>query len=145
MTRFLVDTNVFVYARGSAHAYREPCRALLRAARDGALALEASVELVQEFAHLLLRRGVDRVAALDEVQEVRGQCRLHAFDTDVLNRVTRLLAAHQGLGVRDAVHGATAVQAGIPAIISTDRGFDVVDDLTRLDPITHLERLTSSN
>jgi predicted nucleic acid-binding protein len=141
VTRYLIDTNVFVYARGTDHPYRMPCRTILRSARDGALTLEASVEVVQEFAHLLLRRGVDRVAALEEVAEVRAQCRLHAFDVDVLNEVTRLLAEQPTLGVRDAVHAATAVQAGIPAIITTDRVFDRLRGLTRLDPIADRDQL----
>lgn len=140
MTRYLIDTNIFVYARGVEHRYREPCRDVLRAARDGAVALEASVEVAQEFAHLLLRRGVDRLAALEEVAELRDQCRLHAFDVEVWRLVTRLLAEHSQLGVRDAVHAATAVRAGISAIVSTDRVFDGVADLLRIDPLTHRER-----
>lgn len=135
MTRYLVDTNVFVYARGTNHPYRLPCREILHAAGAQALVLEASVEVVQEFTHLLLRRGIDRGAALEEADEVRGQCRLHAFGTEVLGFAIGLLADHQQLGVRDAVHAATALHAGIPAIISTDRIFDGLDTLTRIDPI----------
>ncbi|MGH3613696.1 MAG: hypothetical protein ACRDRK_14115 [Pseudonocardia sp.] len=59
MTRFLFDTTVFLYARGREHQYRESCRTLVRLSEDGALAGEASVELVQEFAHVLRRRGLD--------------------------------------------------------------------------------------
>jgi uncharacterized protein len=140
VTRYLIDTNIFVYARGMEHRYRQPCRDVLRAAGDGAVTLEASVEVAQEFTHLLLRRGVDRLAALEEAAELRDQCRLHAFDVEVWRGVTRLLAEHPHLGVRGAVHAATAAQAGIPAIISTDRVFDEVADLLRIDPLTHRER-----
>lgn len=142
MTRYLVDTNVFVYARGGDHPYRSPCRDVLMTAADGALTLEASVELIQEFTHLLLRRGIDRADALDEAHEVRSQCRLHAFDVEVLGVASRLLADHDDLGVRDAVHAATAMHAGIAAVISTDRVFDQVAGLTRIDPIDDRARLT---
>lgn len=134
MSRYLADTSLFVYARGRQHPYREPCRAVLRAARDGLIDLEASVEVVQEYAHLLLRRGVDRSAALDEAAEVRGQCRLHPFGLDVLREVMALLRRHPALGVRDAVHAATAVHAGLPAILSTDRVFDGISAIVRVDP-----------
>lgn len=134
MNRYLVDSNVFLYARGKDHYYREACRAVLAAAARRQVVLEASVEAVQEFAHVLLRRGVDRSSAIDEVHEVRSQCRLHSFDADVLAQAVSLLRAYDGLGVRDAVHAATAVNAGLSAIVSADQVFDTIDEVTRVDP-----------
>lgn len=134
MNRYLVDTNIFLYARGQDHPYREPCRAVLRAAGDTRIILESSVELGQEFAHVLLRRGIDRASALEEVDEVRGQCRIHAFDAQVLARTSALLREFETLGVRDAVHLATALQAGITRILSTDRAFDHIPSVQRVDP-----------
>ena len=135
MTSYLVDTNVFLYARGAEHPYQEPCRAVLAAARDGVMTLEASVEVVQEFTHVLLRRGIGRADALEEALEMRSQCRLHAFDDEVLEMAMRLLADHPALGMRDAVHAATAVSAGLGSMVSTDRVFDGVAGLRRIDPI----------
>lgn len=134
MNRYLVDTNIFVYARGREHPYREPCRALLRAAGDGLIQLDGSVEVVQEFTHLLVRRGLDREQVLAEAREVRSQYRLHAFDEDVLRTVLTLLANYTELGVRDAVHAATALRAGITQIVSADHVFDAVGEVTRVDP-----------
>lgn len=134
MSRYLLDTNVFVYARGLDHPYREPCRAVLRAARAGHIQAEASVEVVQEFTHLLLRRAVDRTQALEEAAEVRGQVRLHAFDADVLQRALSLLGRYSDLGARDAVHAATALEAGVGGIVSVDRVFDSLSELDRIDP-----------
>lgn len=134
MTRFLIDTNVFVYARGHEHPCREPCRAVLRAALDGLIELEASVEVVQEYAHLRLRRGSDRETALDEADEVRSLCQLHPFGLDVLRQALRLLRRYRDLGVRDAVQAATAMHAGLPAILSTDRVFDRIEEVVRVDP-----------
>jgi hypothetical protein len=134
VNHYLVDTNVFLYARGKDHPYRDPCRAVLRAAGDRHLILEASVEIVQEYAHVLLRRGVDRSSALEETDEVRSQCRLHAFDNAVLTHATRLLRKYEALGVRDAVHAATAVHAGLPRLLSADRVFETLEEITRVDP-----------
>lgn len=135
MTRVLVDTNVFLYARARAHDYREPCRAVLRAAADGSIRLEASVEVVQEFAHVLTRRGVDRPSAVVQANEVSAQCLLHAFDGDVLARALSLVADHPTLGMRDAVHAATALGADIEHVVSADRVFDGVEGITREDPL----------
>lgn len=134
MSRYLLDTNVFIYARGRSHPYRDPCRSVLRAGRSGQIQPEASVEVVQEFAHLLLRRAVDRAQALEEAAEVRGQCRLHAFDGDVLQRALSLLGHYPDLGARDAVHAATALETGIGRIVSVDRAFDSLTGLDRIDP-----------
>ncbi|CAN5266152.1 hypothetical protein BH23ACT9_BH23ACT9_14520 [soil metagenome] len=133
-SRLMIDTTIFLYARGAAHPYRQPCRQVLVAARDGAITLDASVEIVQEYTHVLLRRAIPRASALDEADEVARQCRLHPFDSIVLTRSLALLRSHADLGVRDAVHAATALTVGIDQIISTDRVFDTIDDLTRLDP-----------
>lgn len=135
MNRLLIDTDVFLYARGGQHDYREPCRAILRGAAGHQVRLEASVEIVQEFAHVLVRRGIDRSSAVTEAEEVRAQCLLHPFDDDVLSRALALVGGHEALGVRDAVHAATALGAGIDAVVSADRVFDGVEGVTRIDPI----------
>lgn len=135
MRRCLVDTNVFLYARGREHEYREPCRTILTGARTGRVGLIASVELVQEFAHVLLRRGVPRADALDQAEEVRAQCDVRAFDDRVLAEAMRMLRPHSGLDVRDAVHAATAVLAGVQEVLSTDRAFDALGEVRRLDPL----------
>lgn len=135
MTRVLIDTNVFLYARGRAHDHRDPCRAVLRAAAQGSVRLEASVEVVQEFTHVLIRRGIDRSSAVIQAQEVGAQCLLHAFDEDVLARALALVAANPTLGMRDAVHAATALGTDIEHVVSADRVFDSVEGITRVDPL----------
>lgn len=135
VNRYLVDTNVFLYARGKDHPYRAPCRAVLRVARDKKLVLEGSIEVVQEFSYVLLQRGLDRSSALEEADEVRSQCRqLHAFDIDVLAQAIILLRTYEQLGVRDAIHGATAMRAGLTSILSADSVFDALDEVNRVDP-----------
>jgi predicted nucleic acid-binding protein len=141
VTRYLVDTNVFVYARGMEHRYRAPCRAILEAAQERAIWLEASVEMVQEFTHILLRRGIARPAAVEEAEDVRAQCRLHDFDSGVLSEALRLLRDHDALGVRDAVHAATAVRADLEAVISADTAFDALENPRRVDPLVLAEQL----
>lgn len=143
MRRCFVDTNVFLYARGGEHPYREPCRTVLRAARDGRIALDASVEVVQEFAHVLLRRGLRREDTIEEATEVRAQCQMHDFDTGVLSETLRLLRRHPDLDVRDAVHAATVLRADVNEIISVDVAFDAVDGVRRLDPIGLADHLTT--
>ncbi|MGH3754801.1 MAG: type II toxin-antitoxin system VapC family toxin [Pseudonocardiaceae bacterium] len=139
--RFLYDTSVFVYARGAEHEYREPCRAVVRLAGQGVLAGEASVELVQEYAHILRRRGLGGADVREQARDVAALCRLHDFAEEDLRLALNLVATHQKLRVRDAVHAATALRRGISIILSADQDFDDIAGLERLNPHDAVRRL----
>lgn len=145
MTRFLCDTAVFVYARGTEHPFREPCRDLVRLAQQGLLRGEASVELVQEYAHILRRRGLDGVTVRDQSRDVAATCFLHDFTEADLRLALNLVATHPSLSMRDAVHAATALHRGIGVIVSPDRDFDGLPGLERVDPHDAVRRLAHSN
>lgn len=125
----LVDASVFLYAIGADHELKAPCRAVL--AHPG-LELHASVELVQEVVFHRMRVG-DRSSSVAAARLVADACELHAFDADVLGRALSLIA-EGSIGGRDAVHAATAVAAGIGAIVSPDGDFDGIPGLVRIDP-----------
>lgn len=131
----LLDTAVFVYAVGGEHRYREPCRALLDRVGDGDLTASISVELVQEFTHVQLRRGGDRAGALRLSAIVAHTGRLIAFEPGDVPTMLDLLGRHPRLDSRDAVFAATALNRGLEAIVSPDRAFDGIDGLRRLDPV----------
>ena len=125
----LVDASGFRYALGGEHELRSPCREVL--ANQG-LELHASVELVQEVAFHRMRRGY-RADAVAVARLVADSCQLHDFDAGVLRRALSLIA-EGGVGGRDAVHAATALEAGISVIVSPDPEFDGIDGLSRIDP-----------
>jgi predicted nucleic acid-binding protein len=134
MRRVLFDTTVFVYAQGRAHPYMSACRRIVEDIRSGAIEGEASVDLVQEFAHVALRQMPRRDEALALVREVSEMCALHDFNVTDLPLVMTLLDTHPQLGARDAVFAATALNRGIEAILSADRDFDGIPGLERIDP-----------
>ncbi|MGH3941451.1 MAG: type II toxin-antitoxin system VapC family toxin [Pseudonocardiaceae bacterium] len=144
MIRFLYDTSIFVYARGAEHEYREPCRAVIRLAEQGLLFGEASVELVQEYAHILRRRGLGGADVREQALDVAAMCLLHDFTEDDLRLALNLVATHPALRVRDGVHAATALRRGISVILSADRDFDGISGLECLDPHDALRRLVPS-
>ncbi|MGI8946257.1 MAG: type II toxin-antitoxin system VapC family toxin [Thermoleophilaceae bacterium] len=134
MTRFLFDTGVFVYAVGALHPYRDPCREVIRRARKGELRGEASADLLQELAHQRFRRTGDRDQAVETAKAVAALCRLHELRPRDAVRGLELYRSHERLGARDAVFAAVALGREIGAILSTDRAFDVVAGLERVDP-----------
>ncbi|MEX2619915.1 MAG: type II toxin-antitoxin system VapC family toxin [Egibacteraceae bacterium] len=133
--RALIDSAVFVYAVGTDHPYREPCRRLVEALGQDALQGEASVEAVQELLHQRVRRTGDRAGATRLARCVAGLCPLHDVTVADLRTALELFARHDRLQARDAIHAATAVNRGIPVIISPDRDFDGLAHLQRVDPV----------
>lgn len=101
-------------------------------AQSGELRLHASVEVIQEFVFHRIRIS-DRELALEEAADLAALITLHDFDRDVLDESLRLMRTTPVRG-RDAVHAATAIMHGLTDIVSTDRAFDAVPGLTRLDP-----------
>lgn len=143
MTRFLFDTAVFLYAIGADHPYREPCRRLVSLAAEGQIHGEASVEMIQEFVHVRCRRKGDRQQAVREAADIALFCKLHDLTETDLRRALRLFKSVEALGMRDAIHAATALNRGLDLIVSPDRGFDNVPGLARIDPTEAEARLAS--
>jgi predicted nucleic acid-binding protein len=132
--RFLFDTSVFLYALGGEHSYREPCRAILLEMRGRRLAGEVSIELIHEFAHVRCRRGRSRSDAAESARDIAGVCPSHAVVRSDIERALDLWSEHESLDMRDAIFAAQALNREIDAIVSSDRGFDGIDGLERIDP-----------
>ncbi len=133
MTVF-IDTAVVMYAAGTDHPLRSPCRAMVRAIGDGRPDAVTNSEVVQE----ILRR----YSAIGRRQEgiALATATLDLF-TPVLpvthalvRRVPGLMERHPDLSARDAIHVATCLHEGIGEIVSPDRAFDGVPGLRRIDP-----------
>jgi len=132
--RFLYDTSVFIYALGGEHRYRGPCRAIMNDGERGRLAAEASVELIHEFAYVRRRQGVTRDEAAESAQAIAEACPLHPVSAIDMELALFLWCKHEQLDMRDAIFAAQALNRGIDAILSPDRGFDGIPGLERIDP-----------
>ncbi len=129
----VLDTTVLVYAVGDDHALRDPARALLAAAADGALRATTTPEVIQEFAHVRARRR-DRAeaAALAESYADLLSPLLEVGEAD-LREGLRVFERAEALGAFDAVLAAVALRAGATALVSADRSFATVRRLAVLD------------
>lgn len=106
----------------------------MQLASEGALHGEASVELVQEFLHVRHRRTGNRASAASEARWVAALCTLLPVDLPDLTLAVSLFESVDGLGPRDAVRAATALNQGIDAFLTADTAFDGVPGLERIDP-----------
>ncbi len=134
MRRFLYDTSIFVYALGGEHRYKEPCREVVRRAAIGDLQGEASGDLLQELVHQRARRTGDRRGAAAVARKVAKLAWWRPVEPNDVQRGIDLFVAHTDLDARDAVFAAVAINRGIDAILSTDRAFNKIDGLERIDP-----------
>lgn len=129
-----LDASVLLYAAGRPHPLREPCRAALRAALERGIALITDAEVLQEILHRYT--SIDRLdaartvyrSAVDLCDEVLSVGEAHTA------RALELLLEHPELSARDALHAATMEDRGIVRILSTDRDFDALIHLRRLEP-----------
>ncbi|MCL4422333.1 MAG: type II toxin-antitoxin system VapC family toxin [Actinobacteria bacterium] len=128
----LLDTTVLVYALGADHQLRAPARALLELVRDGQVQATATVEVVQEFAHVRARRQGRDEATARAKQYALGLSPLAMPDRVDLLRGLDLFRDLEGLGPFDSVLAATALDRAW-ALASADRSFAQVGGLRFLD------------
>jgi predicted nucleic acid-binding protein len=130
----LLDTNVFIYARGRDHPYRSACRAILETALVDPAAFNIDVETTQELMDVYTRRG-ERTRAARTVTDLFSLFPdPFAITRAETEEAARLLGKHGGLSPRDAIHAAVALGRGLEGIVSTDRAFDRITGLRRFDP-----------
>lgn len=134
-----LDTNVFMYAAGAPHPYKEPCVRILSDVESGALAAAVNTEIFQEllyrYSHIKLAdKGVQLCRdilkyPLPVLPVTKADIRL-AID---------LFDSHRAAGLRprDAWHAATMKNNGISRLISSDKDFDHLDFVTRIDPLAY--------
>jgi len=131
------DTAVFMYAFGSPSPYKEACAALLEDGAAGRRSLVTSVETLQEILHRYrsLRRTDELHLVFDAVlAATRTVLVLDVEDLQEARELGDRLPPDSGVSARDLLHSAVARRHGLSQIVSTDRGYDLVPGLDRVDP-----------
>ncbi len=129
----ILDTTILVYAVGTDHPLRAPCRELIELVRDGAVRATTTIEVIQEFTHVRSRRRSREEAALLAREYGRGLAPLVLLEPDDLFDGLELFEVTDELGPFDAVLAATARRRG-SGLASADRSFGRVTGLRHLDP-----------
>lgn len=134
MTVF-IDAAVMVYAAGTDHVMRGPCGRILQREADGELAAATSTEVVQEIVHRYLSIGRPDLAIGLASRTMDTFAPVVPITHALMRRVPALAERYPDLAARDLVHVATCIHEGIDEIVSTDRGFDGVREIRRIDPM----------
>lgn len=135
-TPSFLDVNVPMYAAGKAHPYKESCVWVLTEIANGRLDVVIDAEIIQE---VLYRYGAMQQWQIG-VQMAQNLLDLVPVVLPVtgndMKTAVSLFAqyAPQGVKARDVLHTAVMQTHQISHIISTDKHFDQIADMTRLDP-----------
>ena len=129
-----LDTNVFLYAAGRAHAERNACANVLRRVADGSLDATINTEVLQEIFYVLARRGrrEDALTLAGNAAALFPDM-LPVTRDDMLSAVD-LLRQYPKLSVRDAVHAASMLRNGLRTVVSVDTDFDQISEIRRVAP-----------
>lgn len=130
----VLDTTVLVYAKGTAHPLRDPCRNLIAAIADGQIEATTSAEVIQEFVHVRARRR-ERGDAAELGRDFADLLSpLLAIDRGHLQAGLSLFERSERLGAFDAVLAAAAVDAGAETLVSADTAFAEVSGVGHVQP-----------
>ena len=119
----VLDTTVLVYAKGSEHPLRDPCRELVAAIAEGAVQATTSVEVIQELVHVRARRRDRQDAAELGRDYAELLSPLLGVTRDHLQEGLLLFERTDRLGAFDAVLIAAATASGASAVVSADTAF----------------------
>jgi len=131
---YFLDANVVMYAAGSPHPLRADCRAALERAVQLRVSLVTSSDVLQELLYRYfslrkpdLARTVyhSTVNLCDEILPVAEHHTARALE---------LLLQYPQLSPRDAIHVATMEAQNLRRLLSTDRDFDALGLIERVDP-----------
>jgi hypothetical protein len=147
VTTAFVDSNVPLYAAGSASPGRDPCRRVLKAVAAGEIDAWTNVQVLQELLHRCLqatRRGRPEALTVFDDFVALFTGRVIAVEPADLERARELTSDHGALPAADLVHLATMERHGLTAIVTADRHFDGLAEVERLDPAALARRLRRS-
>jgi len=141
----VLDTTILVYAKGTEHPLRAPCRALIEAVAGGTLDATTTPEVIQEFVHVRARRRGQKDAAELGRSFVELLAPLLVVTQGHMAAGLRLFERHAQLGAFDAVLAAAAIDAEADALVSVNSAFGHVHSVRHVVPGTRaFDRLLSS-
>ncbi len=133
-----LDANILMYAAGTDHPLREPCRRALELAVARRVPLVTDSEVLQEILYRYFAIRRPEVAKIVYRAATRLCTEILPVTETNTSRALQLLLERPGFSPRDAIHIATMENAGIGRILSTDTHFDGLSKVERVDPVKFL-------
>jgi predicted nucleic acid-binding protein len=134
---YFLDANIFMYAAGTAHSYKDPCVRILAEVEAGHLLAVINTEIVQEILYRYAHIGLADKGLQLSREVLRYPIEVLSVNVADIRLAIEFLELDLSSGVqtRDAIHVATMKRHKIDQILSTDRHFDLLDIVKRHDPL----------
>ena len=132
--RVFVDANIPMYAAGRSHPFKRSSADFLRAVGRREIDAVSDVEVLQEILHRYraVRRDADGFVVFESFATT---VRLfHSVLLEDLWESRAMLARHDTVRPRDAIHAAVMLRTGVRTIVSYDRHFDELSGIVRVTP-----------
>ena len=135
MRRVFIDTNIPMYAAGTPHPLREPARRVILAIANDEIDAWMDAEVFQEILYRYIHIGKRAVGfqIFDHFYELMRE-RILPVDAEDLMRSRKFAERYPHLSPRDLIHLAVMVRHHLLEIVTTDKGFDQVQEVRRVDP-----------
>jgi len=128
-----LDTNVFVYALNAFPPFVEPLAELLRGVDDGSVrAATSQLTLMESLVLPFRNRDAHQEDRCRMILRPRSGLQLLPVSLGILETAARLRAESPSLRTPDAIHLATALQAGCEALLTNDQHFAGSHDIAVL-------------
>ncbi len=123
-----LDSNIFMYAAGGVHAFKDPCVCILADVKAGRMKAAVNTEVLQELLYRYSKIGMS-ARAVELCRQVLALplevWSIEAEDIRIALSVFESLGP-RGLEPRDAVHAASMQRHGVRVLLSADRVFDLL-------------------
>lgn len=138
MAPIFMDVNIPMYAAGAQHELKAPCAWILEEVVEGRLNVATDAEVVQEvlYRYGALRRWDLGVRIADNLFAILPV--IYPFRPEDARTAVELFQRYgpEGVPARDCAHAAVMLNRSIAEILSTDGHFDLIEALTRIDPLS---------
>ncbi len=134
MKQVFIDTNIPIYAAGKPHKHKQPCAEVIMDMAKGEIRAVSSTEVLQEILHrhCLTKERAKGLRMLQEFRELLSD--IFPVTIKEINLAATLIEKHINIEARDAIHIATMLINDIKLICSTDKHFDGIPGIKRIDP-----------
>lgn len=127
--RLYVDSNVIIYYIEGEEESQRLAESLFERADALRVELVTSEIAIGECLYGAYKRGrADSVERFESLFEDVGLFRLVPVEAETMKQAAKLGAAH-GLKLIDAIHAASAIEAGCDALVTNDRGIRSTEEL----------------
>lgn len=137
MKVYFLDTNIPIYASGKKHPYKEPCQRIILDIADNKFIAFTNTEVFQEIIYRYF--SIKELSLGHKVFEnfylLISPNILSVNPEDIL-LAQALSKKYNSIKPRDLLHAATMVNNNIKDILSTDKDFDKIEEVNRIDPLS---------